>query len=228
MSAQSGYGANLVLFDLDNTLLIGDSDYEWGQFLIDRGVLDRDTYEAQNNAFFAAYKAGTLDILAYLQFALEPLARHSSAELELWHAEFMQARIRPMIGSAALALVRRHLEAGDLCAVVTATNDFVTAPIAREFGIPHLIATVAERSLDRFTGRVAGTPCFREGKIARVVSWLEAQGQPAQTLAASTFYSDSQNDLPLLSLVKRPVAVDPDDTLAAEAARRGWPVISLR
>ena len=133
-----------------------------------------------------------------------------------------------MIGSAARDLVRRHLEAGDLCAVVTATNDFVTGPIAREFGIPHLIATEAERSQGRFTGRVAGTPCFREGKIVRVKAWLEALGRPADDLAQGTFYSDSQNDLPLLSLVERPVAVDPDDTLAAEAARRGWPVLSLR
>ena len=164
----------LVLFDLDNTLLSGDSDYEWGQFLIDRGVLDRRTYEAQNDSFFAAYKSGTLDILAYLQFALEPLARHTYADLEHWHAEFMQARIRPMIGPRALALVRRHLDAGDLCAVVTATNDFITAPIAREFGIAHLIATEAERANGRFTGRAAGTPCFREPRPASR-AWVTAK-----------------------------------------------------
>lgn len=219
---------NLALFDLDNTLLAGDSDYEWGQFLIDRGVLDRDAYEARNTAFFEQYKAGTLDIHEYLQFALEPLARHTPEDLARWHADFMDTRIRPMIGPQAQALVRRHLEAGDLCAVVTATNSFVTAPIAREFGIPHLIATEPERAGDRFTGRVAGTPCFKEGKITRVQDWLAGLGRPLEGFSLSTFYSDSQNDLPLLSLVKQPVAVDPDEKLAAEAARRGWPVISLR
>ena len=227
-SPDAAAGAGLALFDLDNTLLSGDSDYEWGQFLIDRGVLERATYEARNDAFFAQYKDGTLDIQAYLQFALEPLARHAPADLQRWHAEFMDTRIRPMIGRAAQELVRGHLDAGDLCAVVTATNDFVTAPIAREFGIGHLIATEAERSQDRYTGRVAGTPCFREGKIVRVKSWLRSLGRPVEDLARGTFYSDSQNDLPLLSLVGRPVAVDPDNTLAAEAARRGWPVVSLR
>lgn len=219
---------SLTLFDLDNTLLQGDSDYEWGQFLIDRGILDRDEYEARNNAFFEQYKAGTLDIDAYLEFALEPLARHTPEELALWHAEFMEQRIRPMIGRPAIDLVRRHLDAGDLCAVVTATNSFVTAPIAQAFGVPHLLATEPECKDGRYTGRVAGTPCFREGKIVRVREWLAGLGRAMEDYARSTFYSDSQNDLPLLSLVKQPVAVDPDPTLAAEAARRGWPVISLR
>lgn len=219
---------SLTLFDLDNTLLQGDSDYEWGQFLIDRGILDRDEYEARNNAFFEQYKAGTLDIDAYLEFALEPLARHTPEDLALWHAEFMEQRIRPMMGRAAIDLVRSHLDSGDLCAVVTATNSFVTAPIAQAFGVPHLLATEPERRDGRFTGRVAGTPCFREGKIVRVRDWLAGLGKSMEDYARSTFYSDSQNDLPLLSLVKQPVAVDPDPTLAAEAARRGWPVISLR
>ena len=220
--------SNLSLFDLDNTLLACDSDYEWGQYLVDRGVLGRAEYEAQNAAFYDQYKAGTLDIHEFLGFALRPLAEHTPQDLERWHAEFMAARIRPAMGAPARALVRRHLEAGDLCAVVTATNSFVTAPIAREFGVTHLVATEPERVAGRFTGRVEGVPCFKEGKIARVEAWLAGQGRRLQDFAQSSFYSDSRNDLPLLERVTRPVAVDPDAVLAAEARRRGWPVISLR
>lgn len=218
----------LTLFDLDNTLLIGDSDYEWGQFLVDRGVLDRATYEAQNQQYYDQYVAGTLDIHEYLGFALRPLAEHTPEELGRWHAEFMRERILPMIAAPARALVKRHLDAGDLCAIVTATNSFVTAPIAREFGVTQLIATEPESRDGRFTGRVAGTPCFREGKIRRVEEWLAARGRGLADFAASSFYSDSHNDLPLLERVSRPVAVDPDAQLATEAKRRGWPVISLR
>jgi len=218
----------LGLFDLDNTLLACDSDYEWGQFLVDRGVLAREEYEAQNAAFFEQYKAGTLDIHEYLGFALRPLAAHTPQDLERWHAEFMRSRIVPRITPGARALVRRHLEAGELCAIVTATNSFVTAPIAREFAVPHLIATEPESRDGRFTGRVAGTPCFREGKIRRVEDWLAGMGRRLEDFTDSHFYSDSHNDLPLLERVRRPVAVDPDPQLAAEAARRGWPVISLR
>jgi HAD superfamily hydrolase (TIGR01490 family) len=218
----------LALFDLDNTLLACDSDYEWGQFLVDRGVLGRAEYEAQNAAFYEQYKAGTLDIHEFLGFALRPLAEHAPEDLERWHAEVMAARIRPAMGAPAKALVRRHLDAGDLCAIVTATNSFVTAPIAREFGVPHLVATEPERIAGRFTGRVAGIPCFRDGKIARVEVWLAGEGRRLQDFTRSSFYSDSQNDLPLLERVTHPVAVDPDAALAAEAGRRGWPVISLR
>ena len=216
----------LCLFDLDNTLLAGDSDYEWGQFLVDRGVLAREEYEAQNAAFFEQYKDGTLDIHEYLGFALRPLAAHAPAELEKWHAEFMQLRILPMITPAARALVKRH--AAELCAIVTATNSFITAPIAREFGVPHLVATEPEKRDGRFTGRVSGTPCFREGKIERLREWLSVLGHRLADFEESTFYSDSQNDLPLLERVSRPVAVDPDEALATEARRRGWAVISLR
>ena len=219
---------NLALFDLDNTLLTCDSDYEWGQFLVDRGVLPRTEYEAQNAAFYVQYKAGTLDIHEFLGFALRPLAEHKPEDLGRWHAEFMAARIRPAMSIQAKALVRAHLDAGDLCAVVTATNSFVTAPIAREFGVPHLVATEPEQIGGRYTGRVAGIPCFREGKIARVEAWLAGLGHALRDFPQSSFYSDSQNDLPLLERVTRPVAVDPDAALAAEAGRRGWPVLSLR
>jgi len=218
----------LALFDLDNTLLTGDSDYEWGQFMCDQGVVDRAAYEAQNRKYYEQYKAGTLDIHEFLGFALRPLASHTAGELERWHAQFMRARILPMITPAARTLVRRHLQAGELCAVITATNSFVTAPIAREFGIDHLIATEPERRNGRFTGRVAGTPCFREGKLVRLDEWLAGLGRRLADFEASTCYSDSHNDLALLERMTRPVAVDPDETLAREAARRGWERISLR
>jgi HAD superfamily hydrolase (TIGR01490 family) len=218
----------LALFDLDNTLLTGDSDYEWGQFMCDQGVVERAAYEAQNRVYYEQYKDGTLDIHEYLGFALRPLADHSPADLARWHAQFMRARIVPMILPAARALVRRHLQAGELCAIITATNSFVTAPIAREFGIEHLIATEPEKRNGRFTGKVAGTPCFRAGKLARLDQWLAGLGRRFGQFEASTCYSDSQNDLPLLERVTRPVAVDPDETLAREAARRGWETISLR
>ncbi|HEX6267159.1 MAG TPA: HAD family hydrolase [Burkholderiales bacterium] len=218
----------LTLFDLDNTLLAGDSDYEWGQFLVDRGVLERGAYEAQNRAYFDQYVAGTLDIHEYLGFALRPLAEHSPQDLARWHADFMESRILPMVSAAARALVRRHLGEGDLCAVITATNSFVTAPIAREFGVSHLIATEPESRGGRFTGRVAGTPCFREGKVRRLDEWLSGQGRVLGDFSESRFYTDSHNDLPLLERVTRPVAVDPDEALLKAARARNWEVISLR
>jgi HAD superfamily hydrolase (TIGR01490 family) len=218
----------LALFDLDNTLLAGDSDYEWGQFLVDRGVLERESYEAQNRAFYEQYKAGTLDIHEFLGFALRPLAAHTPAELDGWHAEFMRARIEPMMLPAARALVRRHLDAGDLCAIITSTNSFVTGPIARAFGVPHLIATEPEKRNGRFTGRVEGLPSFREGKVRRLDDWLHSLGHRMDHFDVSSCYSDSHNDLPLLERVTRPVAVDPDETLARIAAQRGWERVSLR
>ncbi|HEY9532042.1 MAG TPA: HAD family hydrolase [Burkholderiales bacterium] len=218
----------LALFDLDNTLLAGDSDYEWGQFLVDEGVLERESYEAQNRAYFEQYVAGTLDIHEYLGFALRPLAQHSAQDLARWHARFMESRILPMIGATARTLVRRHLDRGDLCAVITATNSFVTAPIAREFGVANLIATEPESRDGRFTGRVAGIACFRKGKVCRLEQWLAARGRKVNDFSESSFYSDSHNDLPLLELVTRPVAVDPDDELLHTARQRNWEVISLR
>ena len=219
---------NLALFDLDNTLLSGDSDFEWAQFLITKGVLDREVHEAANLAFYEEYKAGTLDIHAFLDFQLAPLARHDRAELDTWHREFMATRILPLIGAAARSLVQRHLADGDLCALVTATNSFVTGPICREFGIAHLIATIPAHENGRFTGKPRGTPSFKAGKIERVEAWLESMGVWWGSFAESWFYSDSLNDLPLLQTVSHPVAVDPDDTLRTQASQHGWPILSLR
>lgn len=215
----------LALFDLDNTLLAGDSDFEWAQFLIEQGVLDREVYEARNRHFYEQYKAGTLDIHEFLDFQLKPLARHPRSVLDSWHREFMRRKILPIVRDSARALVERHR--ADLCAIVTATNSFVTAPIARAFAIEHLIATEPEHRDGEFTGRVCGAPCFREGKIVRVERWLEERGLTFDAFESSSFYSDSLNDLPLLERVTHPVAVDPDDTLRAHALRNGWPVITL-
>ncbi len=219
---------NLVLFDLDNTLLAGDSDFEWAQFLIAQGVVDREVHEARNLEFYEHYKAGTLDIGAFLDFQLAPLARHSREELDAWHREFMATRIRPLIGQPARELVRRHLDTDSLVAIVTATNSFVTGPIAREFGIAHLVATIPAHENGRFTGKPRGTPSFKNGKIERVETWLESLGLWWGSFGQSWFYSDSHNDLPLMSKVSQPVAVDPDETLRRHAERNGWSAISLR
>jgi HAD superfamily hydrolase (TIGR01490 family) len=218
---------DLVLFDLDNTLLAGDSDYAWAEFLIEQGVLDRAQYEGRNDEFFRQYKAGTLDIHEFLAFQLAPLAAHPRAQLDRWHAEFMAQKIRPMIGAAARALVERHRGAGNLCAIVTATNSFVTAPIAREFGVPHLIATEPEERDGRFTGGVAGLPCFQSGKVTRVVEWLAREHRTFESFTATWFYSDSANDLPLLERVSNPVAVDPDERLRTVATERGWTILEI-
>ena len=219
---------DLVLFDLDNTLLAGDSDFEWAQFLISKGVLDKEVHEARNQIFYDQYKAGTLDIFEFLDFQLKPLARHSRAQLDAWHREFMETRIRPMMTAKSQALVRAQLESGAVVAVVTATNSFVTGPIARAFGIPHLVATIPAQENGAFTGKPRGTPAFKAGKIERVEAWLESLGLCWESFEKSSFYSDSHNDLPLMNKVANPVAVDPDDTLRAHASAHGWPVISLR
>ena len=217
----------LALFDLDYTLLSGDSDYEWAQFLIERGTLDWAEHEPKNDHFFREYQAGRLDIYEFLDFQLAPLARHPREKLDEWHREFMRAKVRPMIRAKAMALVRRHLGQGDLCAIVTSTNAFVTAPIAREFGVDHLLATELEVRDGRFTGNPSGTPCFRQGKVTRLAEWLVGRAQTLASFSASWFYSDSHNDLPLLERVTHPVAVNPDETLRREAASRGWQIISL-
>lgn len=214
----------LAIFDLDHTLLAGDSDHAWGQFLIDKEVVDAVSYREANERYYAQYRAGTLDIFEFQEFSLKPLTRHDRAQLDAWHREFLAARIRPMITPAARALVEDHRRQGHTLMIITATNRFITGPIAREFGIDHLLATDPEEAGGRFTGRVAGIPCYREGKVARLRLWLEQQ---RETLAGSWFYSDSHNDLPLLELVDHPVAVNPDDILRREAGVRHWPVMSL-
>ncbi len=219
---------NLVLFDLDHTLINGDSDFEWAQFLITKGVLDRELFEAKNQEFYDQYKAGTLDIHEFLDFQLKPLSRHSREELDAWHGEFMARCIRPILGQPARELVRASLDSGALVALVTATNSFVTGPVARELGIAHLIATIPAQENGRFTGKPRGTPSFREGKIVRVEAWLESLGLWWGSFEHTSFYSDSLNDLPLLAKVHRPVAVDPDDTLRAHALKEGWEILSLR
>ncbi len=218
---------NLALFDLDNTLLSGDSDFEWAQFLITKGVLDPEVHQAKNEYFYAQYKAGTLDIHEFLDFQLHPLARHPRSQLDAWHAEFMATCIRPIINDRSRALVNRHLANGDLCALVTATNSFVTGPICLEFGISNLIATIPAQERGQFTGKPRGVPSFRDGKITRVEDWLESMGFWWSNFERSWFYSDSLNDLPLLSRVSDPVAVDPDPTLLAHAQAAGWPVLKL-
>ena len=217
---------NLALFDLDNTLLSGDSDFEWAQFLIEQGVLDREIYEARNNEFYEEYKNGTLDIHEFLDFQLKPLSRHPRRVLDGWHARFMREKILPIMRPRGRELIERHR--GDLCAIITATNNFVTAPIAREFGIADLIATEAGHVNGEFTGAAVGTPCFREGKIRRLEEWLAGRGQTLASFAQSWFFSDSLNDLPLLARVTHPVAVDADATLRAHAEKHGWPIISLK
>ena len=218
---------HLALFDLDNTLLTGDSDYEWTQYLVSKGIVDRTTHEARNAEFYEQYKAGTMDIHEFLDFQLRPLADHTRADLEAWHADFMETQIRPRLSQKARELVRKHLDAGDICAMVTATNSFVTGPIARELGIPHLIATIPAQENGRFTGKPRGLPSFREGKIARVDAWLESMGLWWNNFQRSWFYSDSHNDLPLLLRVTDPVVVDPDATLRAYAENAGWPTLSI-
>ena len=216
----------LALFDLDNTLLAGDSDFEWAQYLIDQGVLDREVYEARNQAFYDQYKAGTLDIYEFLDFQLKPLSRHPRAQLDAWHRDYMAHRIIPMVARGTADLLARH--AGHERMIVTATNSFVTAPIAAYLGVPHLIATEPEHRGGEFTGRPFGIPSFKTGKVERLEQWLAERHLNWGQVEESWFYSDSFNDLPLLARVHHPVAVDPDPTLRAHAEKSGWPIISLR
>ncbi len=219
---------NLALFDLDNTLLPLDSDYEWGQFLVRAGAVEPTAFAARNAEFYAQYQNGTLDPIEYLEFALGTLSRFPRQQLDAWHAEFMDEIIRPSIRPEALALIARHKDADDMVAIITATNRFVTGPIASALGIHHLIAAEPEVAADgTITGRLVGTPPFGPGKVINTQAWLASLGRTLGDFGRSTFYSDSQNDIPLLSAVTHPVATNPNASLAAHAQAHGWPILQL-
>jgi HAD superfamily hydrolase (TIGR01490 family) len=215
----------IALFDLDNTLIAGDSDYLWGCFLVEQGIVDGATYARENRRFYDQYKVGELDIHEFLAFQLRPLAEHSMESLQQWRSQYVQEKISPILLPGAHALIDRHRQQGDTLVVITATNRFITSPIVALYGIQHLLATEPEIVNNAYTGKVTGTPCFQAGKVERLSDWLEDNGQ---ALDDSWFYSDSHNDLPLLGKVTHPVAVDPDEVLAQHAKDHNWPVISLR
>jgi HAD superfamily hydrolase (TIGR01490 family) len=215
----------LALFDLDNTLIAGDSDYLWGCFLIEQGIVDGAHYERENRRFYDQYRVGELDIHEFLDFQLRPLAEHGLETLQQWRQQYIDEKISPILLPKAHELVERHRQQGDTLVVITATNRFITTPIVEMYEIPHLLATEPELQDNQYTGRVAGTPCFQDGKVERLDDWL-ADSQ--QSLNDSWFYSDSHNDLPLLNRVTHPVAVDPDEILEQHAREHDWPVISLR
>jgi HAD superfamily hydrolase (TIGR01490 family) len=215
----------LALFDLDNTLLSGDSDYLWGSFLVEQGIVDGEYYARENDRFYREYQQGRLDIFEFLRFSLRPLRDNDPRLLKQLREVFLEQKIEPIMPDASRRLIEQHRAAGDELLIITATNAFVTAPIAERFGIEHLIATEPEVIEGHYTGNVTGEPCFRQGKVNRLNRWLTDH---AMDLRESWFYSDSHNDIPLLQRVANPVAVDPDATLADLAKTRGWPIISLR
>ena len=215
----------LALFDLDNTLLAGDSDYLWGQFLVERGIVDGEYYESENQRFYEQYLEGSLNINEFLKFQLKPLVAHSRRQLEQWREQFLAEKIAPIMLDNAHNLLDRHRKQGHTLVIITATNRFITEPIARQFGVEHLLATEPELHNGEYTGAVTGTPCFQQGKVEKLERWLQ---QNRASWKDSWFYSDSHNDLPLLKKVDNPVAVDPDDKLRQQALLFHWPVISLR
>ena len=214
----------LAIFDLDNTLLAGDSDYLWGRFLVDQGEVDGEYYEKTNQKFYDDYKAGQLDIHKFQAFSLEPLTRMTQQQRDSLHTRYMSEIIQPLIRPEALALVEQPRQKKDQLLIITATNRFITAPIARAFGIDELLATDPEIIDGQYTGRISGTPCYQDGKVIRLHDWLK---QHDQNLAGSWFYSDSHNDLALLKEVDHPVAVNPDDVLRQHAQQQGWPILNL-
>lgn len=216
---------SLAIFDLDNTLIADDSDYLWGQFLVDQGIVDKSRYESANAKFYEDYKQGSLDIVEFLRFSLQPLADNAPEQLYQWRAQFIEEAIKPLMLKPAQQLIDTHKNRGDTLLVITATNRFVTEPIVRLYGIENLLATTPEFIDGRYTGGFNGIPCFREGKVKLLEAWLK---DSTETMQDSWFYSDSHNDLPLLKLVDHPVAVDPDETLAEFANAANWPIISLR
>ncbi len=215
----------LAIFDLDNTLLAGDSDHAWGEFLVEEGIVDAEEYRKANDRFYQEYLNGELDILHYLGFALQPLANHNMEQLLAWRARFMEKKVRPMMQAKAAELLASHRDQGHTLMIITATNRFVTEPIAEALGIEHLIATEPELVNGRYTGEVAGVPSFQDGKVVRLQDWLKAYGRD---LDGAWFYSDSHNDVPLLEQVENPVAVDPDPKLEALAREKDWQILSLR
>ena len=216
---------SLAIFDLDNTLIAGDSDFLWGQFLVDQGIVDKDHYEQSNARFYEDYKQGKLDIVEFLNFSLAPLAANDTRQLLEWRRQFVDQLIKPIFLDKAAKLVDQHRQQGDILLVITATNRFVTEPIVQLYGIDNLIATTPEFINGRYTGNFLGTPCFQQGKVTLLNEWLKAN---QQNLDGSYFYSDSHNDLPLLNKVDHPVAVDPDDILRSAAKQKGWPLMTLR
>ena len=219
--------SKLALFDLDNTLLSGDSDHAWGEFLIAEGLVDAGSHRSKNDAFYRDYENGELDIHAYVKFTLEPILQLDSAERTALHKSYMTKAVLPMMLEKANDLIASHREAGDCCLIVTATNSFITSPIAEHLGIDLLIATDLEEQDGKLTGNILGTPCYQEGKVTKLRQWLESQ-EELWSLTEASFYSDSINDLPLLELVGSPVVVDGDDQLNAIADERNWRSISLR
>jgi HAD superfamily hydrolase (TIGR01490 family) len=219
---------NIALFDLDHTLLPIDSDYEWGQFLCRVGAVDAEAFARRNAAFFAQYQAGTLDPVEYLEFALGTLAQFPRKELDALHLQFMDEVIRPALLPAALDLIKHHQNQNDLIVIVTATNRYVTAPIAKALGVDHLIAAIPEEDADgNITGKLIGVPTNGKGKVTHLINWLAERGQTLNDFGSSLFYSDSQNDIPLLSIVTHPVATNPNALLSAHATANGWPTIHL-
>ncbi len=214
----------LAIFDLDNTLLRGDSDYLWGMYLIDKGVVDGESHRRENDRFYQEYLSGQMDIMAFLRFQLAPLARIPMSELLQMREDYIEHYIKPIITTQALKLVDKHRQRGDTLLLITATNDFVTRPIADLFGIDELIATNAEIIKNQYTGAVSGVPSYREGKVIRLHQWLSEKNY---NMKGSWFYSDSHNDLPLLLEVDNPVAVNPDPELAKHARQAGWQILAL-